>query len=552
MPKFDSLRSLSINGLILFFLLNITLSTNALKIDRVILSTDANPDYIQFWPIVSKVWQDYIGIKPTLALIADKSVYIDESIGDVIRFEPIPGVKTSLHAQVIRFLLPAYFEDEVCIISDIDMIPLNKNYFFDSVRNVQDDCFVTYRNYFYPDTTTIYPMCYNAAKGKVFKEIFKISNINDITSIVQNWSALNLGWSTDEILLLKYLRNWKDTKTRCVHLDQEITGRVDRGNNLSCDLNLIKSGGYIDAHCPRPFNMYKKEIYNILNALIPDFAPGTHKTSLRKADLVIFSFDRPLQLYTLLESIEKYVSNLGEINIIYRASDNEFAKAYDQIKTMYQHINFIKQGDQPHRDFKNLVLKYSFETPHDYILYAVDDIIIKDKIDIAECIGGLEKNNAYAFLLRLGKNINACYSLNTQTPAPEMQLVDEHIFNFKFNISKGDWAYPNNLDMTLYKKSDIKYSIINTPMTSPNTFEGNWALTANLNKTGLIFENSKIVNLPLNICNELPDENRNMKLYSTYELLEKFNQNLKIDITKFYKINNNSPHWEMEPEFKIR
>jgi hypothetical protein len=64
--------------IILSLILSFTLTTQCLKIDRVILSTDNNPDYIQFWPIVSRVWQEYIGIKPTLALIADKSVYIDE------------------------------------------------------------------------------------------------------------------------------------------------------------------------------------------------------------------------------------------------------------------------------------------------------------------------------------------------------------------------------------------------------------------------------------------------------------------------------------------
>lgn len=262
----------NIKKIILFLILNVLLTTECFKkIDRVILSTDSNPEYIQFWPIVAKVWQEYIGIKPTLALIADKSVYIDESLGDVIRFEPIPGVKTSLHAQVIRLLLPAYFEEDVCLISDIDMIPLNKQYYYDSIKNIPDNCFVTFRNYYYENTETIYPMCYNAAKGKVFKEIFKINNIFDIPSIVQNWSALNLGWSTDEILLVKYLHSWNDYKSRCINLNQSISKRIDRGNNLSCNIGLILNKFYIDMHCPRPFKNYEFQINNILREIIPNF-----------------------------------------------------------------------------------------------------------------------------------------------------------------------------------------------------------------------------------------------------------------------------------------
>ena len=82
----------------------------ALIIDRAIVSSDSNPDYLDFWPIVAKAWNK-LGIRPTLALIADKSVQVDESLGDVIRFEPIKGVSNALYAQTIRLLLPILFED---------------------------------------------------------------------------------------------------------------------------------------------------------------------------------------------------------------------------------------------------------------------------------------------------------------------------------------------------------------------------------------------------------------------------------------------------------
>lgn len=39
-----------------------------------------------------------------------------------------------------------------------------------------------------------------------------------------------------------------------------------------------------------------------------------------QTDLIIFSYDRPMQLYALLESINHYVSHLGHITLIYRRS----------------------------------------------------------------------------------------------------------------------------------------------------------------------------------------------------------------------------------------
>ena len=42
------------------------------------------------------------------------------------------------------------------------------------------------------------------------------------------------------------------------------------------------------------------------------------------ADLVIFSYNRPLQLYALLESITNYVTGLDKIMVIYRSSDARY------------------------------------------------------------------------------------------------------------------------------------------------------------------------------------------------------------------------------------
>ena len=71
-------------NILLFFLLFYPLYS--MKIDRVILSSDTNPYYLDFWPIVAKAWVK-MGIKPTLALVGNEPVEIDESLGDIIRIK---------------------------------------------------------------------------------------------------------------------------------------------------------------------------------------------------------------------------------------------------------------------------------------------------------------------------------------------------------------------------------------------------------------------------------------------------------------------------------
>jgi len=167
----------------LIFLLS-SLTTSALRIDRAIIASNANPTYLEFWPLVAQAWNTLTSIKPTLILIADENVTVDTEIGDVIRFDPIPGISTAMQSQVIRLLAPILFEDDVCLITDIDMFPTSEAQLVRPLKTICNDNFVIYRFNAYPDQERI-PMCYNAAKGSVFKDIFNINSIHDIPSKIK-------------------------------------------------------------------------------------------------------------------------------------------------------------------------------------------------------------------------------------------------------------------------------------------------------------------------------------------------------------------------------
>lgn len=239
---------------------------------------------------------------------------------------------------------------------------------------------------------------------------------------------------------------------------------------------------------------------------------------------------------------------MGIVSIVYRTSNNDFEKAYNEVKNKFQNYIFHKQGNHPEIDFKLLTMKSTFESPNDYVMFAVDDIIIKDFVDLSQCIDALQETKAYGFYLRLGKNITECQVLNIKTPVPKFYYFKENIYSYKFSDGQGDWGYPNTVDMTIYKKNNIKKAFEKIPyFYNPTYLEGWWASFADLNQYGLFFEESKIVNIPLNIVTKHAN-NKNMNI-SILELLNKFNKSLKIDITKFYKIANNAPHMEYTTEF---
>lgn len=248
-----------IKNLSLIIFLVIPFNIFSLKLDRVILACDNNPTYTDFWPAVSRAWTKIIGVKPTLAFIAPKGTPINTTLGDVIYFEPIPDIPNWFYAQVIRLFLPMLFENEVCITSDMDMMPLNRAYFQNNIANIADDKFVVYRDKAGDDGGR-YPMCYVAAKGKVFKEIFGLNNISDIPKLTIEWFNRGMGWDTDEVLLREYVYNWHTKTGRLVKLGHNIEKRIDRGN-WRYNSELLKGGKhYNEAHMIRPYSWHKKEL----------------------------------------------------------------------------------------------------------------------------------------------------------------------------------------------------------------------------------------------------------------------------------------------------
>jgi len=271
-----------------------------------------------------------------------------------------------------------------------------------------------------------------------------------------------------------------------------------------------------------------------------------------RTDLIIFSFDRPMQLYALLESIEMYISGIGDIRIIYRASNMAYQKSYDTLQATFPKVMFIQQTSPPN-DFKPLTMQSIYKSPHAYIMFAVDDMIVTDFVDLTHAVKALKKTNAYGFFLRLGKNIQYSYVWNRPIKLPNLYKIDNDTLAWDFNSGHFYWSYPNTVDMTIYNKDMIKKTFECLSFTTPNSLEFYWNKKAKhvLHKKGLCYKTSKVINIPINLVQK-EQRNRNLLSFSTTQLLEKFNKNFKINITPFFKINNNSSHMAYDITFTKR
>ena len=271
------------------------------------------------------------------------------------------------------------------------------------------------------------------------------------------------------------------------------------------------------------------------------------------ADVVIFSYNRPMQLYALLESMEACVDGVGQMHVIYRADTDAFTSAYDDVAADFDYVLFEKQAATPRTDFKPLTMRATFDSPSDYVIFAVDDIVVKDYVDLSQSIELLEQEKAYGVYLRLGLHLNWNYPWNQAQSLPSTRCIGDDVHAWTFSQGHHDWGYPNTVDMTLYRKQDIHDDFNRLSFTNPNTLEGSWAGLARkiMHRTGLCYALSKMVNLPLNRVQHTY-HNRHMDEYSAQELLAIFNSGKKMDIAPLWQIENGGAHMEYSPTFTER
>lgn len=269
------------------------------------------------------------------------------------------------------------------------------------------------------------------------------------------------------------------------------------------------------------------------------------------ADVVIFSNDRPLQLYALLESIEMHMQGVGQTAVIYRASDNEYREAYRQVTQKFDGVKFLEQGLKPREDFKPLTMQATFKSPSEYVIFALDDSVLRDTVDLAVCIDALQKTNAYAFSLRLGENIDFCANKNQAQRVPELTVIQDDILSWRFAGAESDWGYPHTIEMTLFSKKEIEAAFRSMDYDSPLSLEIGWARKAApiMNRLGLCFRDAKMVNVSLQVQGDAHAKNKDL---GNASLLKIFQLGNKLDISRLWQLKSPAVRMRHDPAFVQR
>jgi hypothetical protein len=245
-----------------------------MKLDLCLIASDLNETYYGLFPFVKDAWNNIIGIPVKLILIAD---FIPTSLqnysDDIILFKPIQNIHTAFIAQNIRLLFPSLIKDKNIIISDMDIIPLKKTYFIDSIINIHDN-FIIYRDAYIKQN--MYAMCYCAGHTNDWYKLFNINNEHDIINTLKEWYNNSFngqkncdGWFTDQLKLFKHINNTninftvlKDCDIGYKRLDKRDKDYIVK--NTAEIYTNIKNGLYSDFHVIRPYYKYISLIKQII------------------------------------------------------------------------------------------------------------------------------------------------------------------------------------------------------------------------------------------------------------------------------------------------
>ena len=228
-----------------------------MKIDYVIISSDDNPMYKDFYTIVAQRWLD-LGIKTYYLNISDTDEIIENEYGIIHKVKSLEFVSTGFQSQVVRLFSSKFIEGNI-MMSDIDMLPINGEYYNQYLNELTDDNVIIYSGQPYGGVP-YYPICYVLSNSKNFRKYLEIEDMDFSEYCKMLSDKYGEAWNTDENFMYDEFQNHID---KLVVKKRDFKRRVDRGN-WDYYIELLKDGYYIDSHMLRPYSDYKMEIDSIL------------------------------------------------------------------------------------------------------------------------------------------------------------------------------------------------------------------------------------------------------------------------------------------------
>lgn len=258
-------------------------------VDHLVLSTNDDPRYYEFWPVVSQAWKKLF---PEINLILAYVSYSEERVpeleqyGKVIHYYPIDGIPIQNQAKVSRMFVMSLL-DSYSMMNDIDIFPLTRKYVEYCCSFLEKDKITCIGTDTYDGTSEEgkFPISYFCGDSATISEVINPGDLtysdwvrsfvgmNDIDhkeDISRDIDPENPECFSDESLIRALINRWDGNPDRVNRVPRNLT---HGSNNALCranwklDKDLLRSESYYHAHLPRPFSKNRKVINQLLEYL---------------------------------------------------------------------------------------------------------------------------------------------------------------------------------------------------------------------------------------------------------------------------------------------
>jgi hypothetical protein len=249
-------------------------------IDQVILSTNEDRTYMEFWEPVSKVYSKMLpGVKIHLAFLTDRSeddelVKRFRTFGTVTLFKPVPDVPEFTQAKLIRFILASQQGSDVCYIDDIDLFPLRKEFITDKISKRPKDHLLCVGGEVYQNNGC-YPVSQMTAEGYVWERFINPFRL-PYPELIERYLEMEImfdkrenlkisldllqdSYFSDERFLRKLMTYSPVDKFELERgYNDFMTATLDR-YQWKLDQYKLNAHGYENAHGRRPYSIFKED-----------------------------------------------------------------------------------------------------------------------------------------------------------------------------------------------------------------------------------------------------------------------------------------------------
>jgi hypothetical protein len=243
-----------------------------MNFSKIIVSSNEDARYIEFWPIIAATWNRMFNVPVHLALLStrkgnDGYVQWLRQFGKVTVFKPIPGIPESNLARVIRFILATQESpNEVVYINNIDLLPLNRDYFMKLTGDRPQGHLLCVGAEICQDGK--FPVGSMTAEAAVFQAVFNPRGLS-YESLVQDWAASSdlpsLETFSDETLVRDLLATSPVPRWDKPRGWSPYTAKAICRSDWHIDLARLNAGDYVEARLLQPYVAHAADIQPLVD-----------------------------------------------------------------------------------------------------------------------------------------------------------------------------------------------------------------------------------------------------------------------------------------------